>query len=82
MPTSDGKNDELGAVRSGPPPPTASDPLLPAKGEPEKNMSSFTLNLNSIKEDTVHKVLKKASSLTRKKDDDSDSQERGIQTQL
>ena len=81
MPNSDGKNDELGAAGGGSPPPTASDPLLAGKGEPEKNMSSFTLNLTSVKSDTMHKVLKKASSLTRKKDDDSDNRERGIQTQ-
>ena len=82
MPTSDGENDALGAVGGGPPPATASDALLPAKGEPEKKPSSLTRNLTSVKADAMNKVLKKASSLTGKQNDDSDNRKRGIKSKL
>ena len=60
--------------------PTATDTLLPTKGEPEKNPAPFGHALTTLRQDSINKVLKKASSLTRKQNlnDTSDYRQRGI----
>ena len=80
MATTDGEPDQVNMIGGITPPPTATDALLPTKGEPEKNSAPFANTLTSVRTDTVNKVLKKASSLTRRQNsnDTSDYRQRGI----
>ena len=57
------------------PPPSSSDALLPSKGEPEKNLAPSATTVTS-KTDTMNKVLKKASSLTRRQNSNDSSNDR------
>ena len=79
-----GGSQHLGAVDGSLPPPTASDALLPTRGEPEKNPPPFTRNVTSLKADAMKEVLRKASSLTRRQNpnDETHNHKRGTITTL
>ena len=66
MATTDKEPHQVDAVGGSSPPPTATDSLLPTKGEPEKSPAPFANTLTTCRADAMQKVLKKASSLTRK----------------
>jgi hypothetical protein len=56
-------------------PPSSSDALLPSKGEPEKHLAPSS-STGTSKTDTMNKVLKKASSLTRRQNSNDVSNDR------
>ena len=70
--TESGQNDK---VEGNLPAPTSSDALLPSKGEPEKHQATSASTLTS-KTDSMNKVLKKASSLTRRQNSNDVSNDR------
>ena len=65
MATSHSGADQSGKVECTITPPVATDALLPTKGEPGKNSDHLSTTLTS-RADTMNKVLKKASTLTKR----------------